>query len=549
MPQGLALASLMAAAVPPMAAAAPALPTDNGSSFVDMLHTLDGTAFAGRLAAAGTAPGQPGRPALPMPAPGQSGSAGAAVPRAAAGLPQNGRLLPSAGRGGALDPGVMSTDTGNPPVLPVAQADGGAGLVGEVKPADRARSASAGAAAQSPPLMPVTEALSLPAEPAPLATANATEPPASLEDAGAADAAADQTGVPSAFGRGATGGRLAATPTQSEAAAGGPVASSSSPHAVARRLHDASDRIAPPHPTDASATGSGRDGAAVPAPGAESTFAAAPPEAGSTAPQQPRGASADGRDAQPAHPAEPPGSGLAVPQSLSGTAGAAPDARPADTASAGAGTLMPSASSAAVPPPADGLPALPALSALPPSAASGQGLSSAPSNATDTPQDTGAPATGAGHQVSAALVSLSAGGDGTQRMTLRLEPAELGQVQIRIDRAPDAPARVDITVERPETMTLLLRDQPQLQRALDVAGVPTDGRSLTLHLATPDLVAPSAGTQGGMAANAGSGQGGGNGSGARSGGQGGTEESADTAPDDTTAALPRWLRAGLDITA
>ena len=134
-------------------------------------------------------------------------------------------------------------------------------------------------------------------------------------------------------------------------------------------------------------------------------------------------------------------------------------------------------------------------------------------------------------------------------MTLRLEPAELGQVQIRIDRAPDAPARVDITVERPETMTLLLRDQPQLQRALDVAGVPTDGRSLTLHLATPDSVAPSAGTQGGMAANAGSGQGGGNGSGARSGGQGGTEESADTAPDDTTAALPRWLRAGLDITA
>ena len=153
MPQGLALASLMAAAVPPMAVAAPVLPTDNGSSFADRLHALDGTAFARRPAAAGTAAEQPGRQALPMPAPWQSASADGAVPRAAAGLPQNGRLLPSAGKGGALDPGVMSTDTGNPRDLPVAHADGGAGLVGEVKPPARARSASAGAATQSPPLL------------------------------------------------------------------------------------------------------------------------------------------------------------------------------------------------------------------------------------------------------------------------------------------------------------------------------------------------------------------------------------------------------------
>jgi flagellar hook-length control protein FliK len=70
-------------------------------------------------------------------------------------------------------------------------------------------------------------------------------------------------------------------------------------------------------------------------------------------------------------------------------------------------------------------------------------------------------------QVAPALVSLGNTSDGTQHITMRLQPPELGQVQIRIERPADAPARVEITVERSETLTLLLRDQPQLQRALD----------------------------------------------------------------------------------
>ncbi len=134
-------------------------------------------------------------------------------------------------------------------------------------------------------------------------------------------------------------------------------------------------------------------------------------------------------------------------------------------------------------------------------------------------------------------------------MTLRLEPAELGQVQIRIDRPQDAPAQVDISVQRPETLTLLLRDQPQLQRALDQAGVPADGRSLTLHIAQPDAAAPSGSSHASVAAGADPGQGGGNGAGTRSGGQGRSGEAADPDQDDTGAPLPRWLHAGLDITA
>ena len=195
--------------------------------------------------------------------------------------------------------------------------------------------------------------------------------------------------------------------------------------------------------------------------------------------------------------------------------------------------------------------ALPALPALPGSEATTAASSADAGTATQAaPSDATGAAGPPGHQVSAALLSLSRGADGAQSMTLRLEPAELGQVAIRIDRPQDAPARVDIAVERPETLTLLLRDQPDLQRALDQAGVPSDGRSLTVHLATPDSLTPSAGAHGGMTANAGSGQGGGNnGSGTRASGTGSTDDSGDTAQDDAPVPVPRWLRAGLDITA
>jgi hypothetical protein len=134
-------------------------------------------------------------------------------------------------------------------------------------------------------------------------------------------------------------------------------------------------------------------------------------------------------------------------------------------------------------------------------------------------------------------------------MTLRLEPAELGVVQIRIDRPADAPAQVQITVQRPETMTLLLRDQPQLQRALDQAGVPADGRTLTLHVAAPEPAASTGSVNSGTATSADPGQNGGNGAGARSGGQGRAGDAADQDNDDTPTPLARWLRAGLDITA
>lgn len=72
-----------------------------------------------------------------------------------------------------------------------------------------------------------------------------------------------------------------------------------------------------------------------------------------------------------------------------------------------------------------------------------------------------------------------------RQLVIRLDPAELGRVQLRIERTPGGPARVELLVERPETL-LLLRDQPQLHRALDLAGVPAIDRTLQFQLAPPE---------------------------------------------------------------
>jgi len=155
-------------------------------------------------------------------------------------------------------------------------------------------------------------------------------------------------------------------------------------------------------------------------------------------------------------------------------------------------------------------------------------------------------------QLAPAIVALSARPDGGTTLTMRLQPPELGQVHIAIERAQDAPARIDITVERSETLTLLLRDQPQLQRVLDQAGVPSEGRSVAFHLATPEPSArpetPVFATPTGAAAYAGDDR--------RGPPREPLQQQQPSSRDDAVAdqrdpvpAPPIWLRAGLDITA
>ena len=148
------------------------------------------------------------------------------------------------------------------------------------------------------------------------------------------------------------------------------------------------------------------------------------------------------------------------------------------------------------------------------------------------------PATAPAAQIAPTLISVAQSASGTQRLTIRLDPPELGTVQIRVEHPADAPMQVEISVQRPETLTLLTRDQPHLQHALDQAGVPAEGRTLSFQLDPQD--------QRGTAGDLGSGHG------RRAPTPQPAAQQMQADPDDPgdpTAGIQRWSRVALDITA
>jgi flagellar hook-length control protein FliK len=151
-------------------------------------------------------------------------------------------------------------------------------------------------------------------------------------------------------------------------------------------------------------------------------------------------------------------------------------------------------------------------------------------------------------QIAPALVSVLQNPDGHQIVTVRLQPAELGQVQIRVDQTVMGAAHIAITAERPETLQLLQREEPRLQQLLDQAGVLSTGRTVSFQVATPEQIGATASRPDSMETGAGaSGQ----------GQSGGTWRQNEDAPNDFGRGpgadqgqnRPRWFRAGLDITA
>jgi flagellar hook-length control protein FliK len=132
---------------------------------------------------------------------------------------------------------------------------------------------------------------------------------------------------------------------------------------------------------------------------------------------------------------------------------------------------------------------------------------SAPVAAAATPQAAFEPPAA---QVAPALLTLGQAADGTRQMTLRLHPAELGAVQVQIGQTETGAARVEITADKADTLQALIRDQPQLHRALDDAGVPAAGRVITFHAAPVESTANGGssswtGNQGGSFTASGSG--------------------------------------------
>jgi Meckel syndrome type 1 protein len=85
-------------------------------------------------------------------------------------------------------------------------------------------------------------------------------------------------------------------------------------------------------------------------------------------------------------------------------------------------------------------------------------------------------------QLAPVVVSLALGG-GDEALTIALDPGELGRVEVSIGQGKEA-GQIRIVAERPETLALLQRDQRELDRALNQAGLGDMARSLSFSLAS-----------------------------------------------------------------
>jgi hypothetical protein len=72
--------------------------------------------------------------------------------------------------------------------------------------------------------------------------------------------------------------------------------------------------------------------------------------------------------------------------------------------------------------------------------------------------------------------------EGKHRFEIRLDPPELGRIDVRLDVGRDGQVTSRLIVERAETLDLLRRDAPALERALQSAGLRTNDSGLEFSL-------------------------------------------------------------------
>ncbi len=71
---------------------------------------------------------------------------------------------------------------------------------------------------------------------------------------------------------------------------------------------------------------------------------------------------------------------------------------------------------------------------------------------------------------------------GNQRFNIRLDPPELGRIDIRLEISRDGQTMTHLAVEKPETLDLLRQDSRALERALNNAGLDSRNGSLSFSL-------------------------------------------------------------------
>ena len=72
--------------------------------------------------------------------------------------------------------------------------------------------------------------------------------------------------------------------------------------------------------------------------------------------------------------------------------------------------------------------------------------------------------------------------DGARQFEIRLDPAELGRIDVSIAVDREGAVRTHLVVERPETLHLLRNDAPKLEQAMTDAGLKPDSAGLSLSL-------------------------------------------------------------------
>ena len=99
------------------------------------------------------------------------------------------------------------------------------------------------------------------------------------------------------------------------------------------------------------------------------------------------------------------------------------------------------------------------------------------------PAATAAAATNAAVPIAGLPVAIAARAlDGSTQFDIRLDPPELGRIAVRLDVDRDGQVTSHVTVDRADTLQLLQSQQPQLERALEQAGLKTTDNGLQFTL-------------------------------------------------------------------
>jgi hypothetical protein len=86
---------------------------------------------------------------------------------------------------------------------------------------------------------------------------------------------------------------------------------------------------------------------------------------------------------------------------------------------------------------------------------------------------------------------------GSSQFDIRLDPPELGRIDVRLDVDRDGQVTSHVTVDRADTLQLLQSQQPQLERALEQAGLKTADNGLQFTLRDQSFAGQNGGSGGG----------------------------------------------------